>query len=375
MTAFMIGIRWKLLLLVLTATPAAAQEWVPERPTLAQGADPNAWESYYDLGMRLAARMPARAEAAFYWASRLDPSRAEPLYARWAAFHLQDVARWERYLSDDPRVLQRPDVLRADSLRWRAYLRNPFVHRGLDLVLMDQLPGGWGDDSATRAWMSYGTGHLARAADQFDLLARRNPRFADMAAIANVSAGRFSKATVHLDSVLARLRREETRRLMRPDETKEMYEYALGLLHRARENPPEATAALNRALLENLAFYPARMQLAEIALQEGRAADAVVELQQAAEIAPDDGYLQYRLGVALLEAGNPAGAVSALRIAARREPYHAAIQLLLGAASERAGDTSAAKEAYSRYLQIAPQNATAERARAQRWLAQQPGGS
>jgi tetratricopeptide (TPR) repeat protein len=371
----MIGIRWKLLLLVLTVTPAAAQDRVPERPTLPRGADPNSWESYFGLGMRLVPRMPTSAEAAFYWASRLDPSRAEPLYGRWAAFHLQDIGRWERYLADDPRVLQRANVLRADSLRWRAYLRNPFVHRGLQLVLMDQLPGRWGNDKATRAWMSYGTGNVERAAEEFGELAHRDPRFADMAVIANVSAGRFPEATAHLDSLLARLRREETRRLMRPDETKEMYEYALGLLHRARENPPEATAALNRALLENLAFYPARMQLADIALQEGRAADAVVELQQAAEIAPDDGYLQYRLGVALLEAGNPAGAVSALRIAARREPYYAAIQLHLGAASERAGDTSAAKEAYSRYLQIAPQNATAERARAKRWLAQQPGGS
>ena len=296
----MIGIRWKLLLLLLTATPAAAQEWVPERPALSRGADRNSWESYYDLGMRLAPRMPIRAEAAFYWASRLDPSRAEPLYARWAAFHLQDIARLERYLADDARVLQRAEVLRADSLRWRAYLRNPFVHRGLDLVLMDRLPGRWGNDSATRAWMSYGTGHVARAADQFDLIAKRDPRFADMAVMANVSAGRFPEATVHLDSLLARLRREETRRLVRPDESKEIYEYALGLLHRARKNPQEATAALHRSLLENLAFYPARMQLAEIALQEGRAADAVDELQQAAEIAPEDGYLHYRLGVALL---------------------------------------------------------------------------
>jgi tetratricopeptide (TPR) repeat protein len=371
----MIGIRWMLLLLVLTAAPVSAQEVLPERPTLPRGADPNAWESYFDLGMRLVPRLPVHAEAAFYWASRLDPSRAEPLYGRWAAFHLKDIGRWERYRADDARVLARSDVVRADSLRWRAYHRNPFVHRALDLVLIDQLPGRWGDDNATRAWMSYGAGNFARAAEQFGRIANRNPRYALGAVLANVSAGRFPEATVHLDSLLARARREETRRLVRPDESKEMYEYALGLLHRARNNRTEATAALQRALLENLAFYPARVQLGEMALEEGRVDQAVDELQQAAEIAPDDGYVRYRLGAALLQAGKSAEAVSALRSASQLEPHYAAVDLLLGAALAAAGDTSAAKEAYSRFLRRAPLSAKAERERTEQWLAEHPGGS
>ncbi|HEX8209399.1 MAG TPA: tetratricopeptide repeat protein [Longimicrobium sp.] len=371
----MIGIRWKLLLLALTVAPVSAQERLPERPALPRGADPNSWESYFDLGMRHMPGMPSRAEAAFYWASRLDPSRAEPLYARWAVFHLHDLGRWERYLDDDPRVLRRSEVLRADSLRWHAYRRNPFVHRGLDLLLIDQLPGRWGGDRVTQAWIAYGAGNFARAAEEFGRIANRNPRFAYWAVLANVSASRFPEATLHLDSLLARARREETRRLVRPDESKEMIEYALGLLHRARNNKAEAAAAMQRALLENLAFYPARVQLGEMALEEGRFAEAVDELEQAAEIAPDDGYLQYRLGAALLLAGKSAEAVSALRSASRLEPYYAAVDLLLGAALERAGDTSAAKEAYSRYLLRAPRDARLERERAERWLAQHLGGS
>lgn len=371
----MIAIRWILLLLVLAVTPAAAQERIPERPRLPRGADPNSWESYFDLGMRLVPRMYTQAEAAFYWASRLDPSRAEPLYGRWATFHLNDIRRFELYLKEDERVLGSRDVLRADSLRWLAYRRNPFVHRGMDLVLIDQLPGRWGDDQATRAVIFYGEGNFARAAELFGRVAGHSPRYAFWAVLANVSARRFPEATVHLDSLLARTRREESRRLVRPDESKEMYEYALGLLHLARNNRAEATAAMNRALLENLAFYPARMQLAEMALNERRVADAVNELQQAAEIAPEDGYLQFRLGEALLLAGKPAEALTALRSASRLEPYYAVVDLLLGSALDRTGDTSAAKEAYTRYLSRAPLSARSERERAERWLAQHPGGS
>ncbi|HEY0038966.1 MAG TPA: tetratricopeptide repeat protein [Longimicrobium sp.] len=371
----MVTIRWKLLLLLLTAAPVSAQERIPERPALPRGADPNAWESYFDLGMRLAPQLPARAEAAFYWASRLDPSRAEPLYGRWAAFHLRDIGRWERYSADDARVLERRDVIRADSLRWRAYLRNPFVHRGLDLLLINQLPGHWAEDQATQALIAYGEGNFARAADKFGRVASYDPRLALWAVLANVSARRLPDATAHLDSMLARARREEARRLTRPDETKEMYEYARGLLLLAQNDEAEATAAFQRALLENLAFYPARVQLGELALDQGRVAEAVEELKQAAEIAPEDGYLQYRLGAALLRVDQPAEAVSALRHASRLEPHYAAVDLLLGVALEGVGETAAAKEAYTRYLSRAPNTARAERARVEQWLAQHPGDS
>ena len=91
----MIGFRWKLLVLVLVVTPLSAQERLPERPALPRGADPNSWESYFDLGMRHVPGMPSRAEAAFCGHRGSTPP--EPLYARWAVFHLHDIGRWERY--------------------------------------------------------------------------------------------------------------------------------------------------------------------------------------------------------------------------------------------------------------------------------------
>jgi hypothetical protein len=65
----------------LVALPAAAQSWgpMPPRPNLPRGADPNDWEAYFDLAVSLEPRAADRAEAAFTWAARLDPSRSEPI--------------------------------------------------------------------------------------------------------------------------------------------------------------------------------------------------------------------------------------------------------------------------------------------------------
>ncbi len=120
--------------------PAAAQQ-EPPRPRLPRGADPNDWEAYYTHAVTRMRGWSKEADAGFYWASRLDPSRAEPYFARWVTFWLTDFKRWELYIQGTRRVVESPEVAEAEKLRFTAYTRNPFVHQGLTLVLYDMLPG------------------------------------------------------------------------------------------------------------------------------------------------------------------------------------------------------------------------------------------
>jgi hypothetical protein len=77
----------------------------------------------------------------FHWAHRLDPSRAEPLYARWVAFWLKDIGRFEDYLDDNPQV---PFVTRSRGRRQFVPARdcsgNPLVPRPLVAWLFNALP-------------------------------------------------------------------------------------------------------------------------------------------------------------------------------------------------------------------------------------------
>src|SRR5439155_1125459 len=80
-------------------------------------------------------------ERAFYWASRLDPTRAEPLYARWVAYWMRLPGWFEEYVEERPRVLESPNVAQVDSLYQQALFRNPLTPRTLHILLYDQLPG------------------------------------------------------------------------------------------------------------------------------------------------------------------------------------------------------------------------------------------
>jgi len=108
-----------------------AQERIPKRPELPAAADTNNWEAYYDAGVEwLNNREHANAEAAFYWSSRLNPRRAEPLFARYTTAWARDIQRFGRYLQRDPEKPLAEEMQRIDSLRYRAVLRNPLVFQG-----------------------------------------------------------------------------------------------------------------------------------------------------------------------------------------------------------------------------------------------------
>src|SRR5438067_13646829 len=69
-------------LLLLALAPALLQaQRAPRRPRLGADGDTNDAAAYFQLGLDKAERDPAQAEAAFYWASHLDPLSPQALYA------------------------------------------------------------------------------------------------------------------------------------------------------------------------------------------------------------------------------------------------------------------------------------------------------
>jgi hypothetical protein len=93
---------------VLAIPSILASQGAPQRPGLPRGADPNDWEAYFELGDRMFQRDPRVSIAAFYWASRLDPARAEPLFGRWAAYYGNDEGSWVGYLQEERSCGARP---------------------------------------------------------------------------------------------------------------------------------------------------------------------------------------------------------------------------------------------------------------------------
>src|SRR5688572_9610961 len=261
---------WLVLVAVTSCLVVRLNAQQPELPPLANGADRNDWEAYYDAGVAVLHMDPRKADAAFAHASRIRPDRAEPLYARWIAFWALDLELFGKYIRGDEKTQRDPRVRQADSLRTRALWRNPFVHQGLILFLYDKLPGRFRDNAITRAWIALGQAELELALRRFGALIDRDPerygylRFVRASAFTNTN--QQDSATAELTALLAQLRAADSTELVNYYESKELLEHALGLLHLHGRRVPLAQEAFGRAVAENAAFAPSHAMLGLMAL-------------------------------------------------------------------------------------------------------------
>jgi Flp pilus assembly protein TadD len=349
-------------LLVLTicisAAEAAAQGADVPRPRLAAAIDTNSWEAYYDFGIANLKRDRRAAEAAFIWASRLDPGKAEPLFARWITYWARDPEKFARLVREDETLLRDPTVLAADSIREIALRRNPFVHQGLILHLFDQLPGRFRDDVATRGWIALARGQLPQAIAAFGTAMKRDQRrhghlrFPRASAFVNLA--QYDSAVTEIDLLIAQLRQEDEAAFAQRYESKELLEYASGLLQMQLRNTGAARQAFGRALVENAGFTPAKAMLGQLALSSRDTATALFEYSTAVDVDPADALLRLGYGRALLAARRPADAAAQLQTAVDLEPYYAEPYYLLGQALEQSTQPYPARLAYQRFLSLAP---------------------
>jgi tetratricopeptide (TPR) repeat protein len=382
------------LLVLGAAEPAAAQARpdslglfvAPWRPRLAEGADTNDAGAYFNLGLLSVGRSHGVAIAAFYWATRLDPVSPQTYYALHAALVLSDPRRQRHVLQRDSSLP--PFEARAlDSIGRLYRLMDPIIERGLDqhLLLAFYRP------RVERAFR--GTGRfrpsdrliwstLVRVLDRYDpymggILAFSQGRYQDAIEHweASTRAGwpagitladraraltqleRHDEAAAAMRAALDSIRSREATRSLPWLLPKAELEYSLGRILERAGRPEEAREAYQRALVEDLSWYPAHTRLGEIALVAADTAAAMREL--AAAIAVRDNYhSRVLLGAVSSRGGDPDGAARHLRAAIALEPFAAAPWLMLGEALEQGGatDRAAAIHAYSEFIERTPRD-------------------
>jgi tetratricopeptide (TPR) repeat protein len=96
------------------------------------------------------------------------------------------------------------------------------------------------------------------------------------------------------------------------------------------------------------------LALATQFLKEGRPADAVAPLRQAAYLQPSDPTIQHDLGLACLEIGRLPEAIAAFQRAVSSNPRYADAYFRLGIALEKLGDLGSAVVAYDRATELMP---------------------
>jgi tetratricopeptide (TPR) repeat protein len=158
-----------------------------------------------------------------------------------------------------------------------------------------------------------------------------------------------------MQTALATLRKEDPDRGLHMYESYPFVEYSLGILFERIDQRDSARAAYERALVDDVRFFPAHRGLGLLRQASGDTAGAIGEYSQAVELAPSDALPSYELGLLWIAAGHPDSAVARLERASKAEPFYPAPHYPLGLLYERSGFLEEAAEHYTIYLRLAPQ--------------------
>ena len=340
------------LLALLSASTAFAQQdkAIPPRPTFDRRAvnqDQHDWRAYFDCGFTVETKPEMR--ACFYWASRLEPSRPEPLYAAWR-------------LSDDKDTLALSRALRLDPFIIDARVRP-----------ITQPRAGYFTSPESRGWSAMSAGDYFAATKAFDVHLAREPddldaRIAD--AIALYYRAMYDSSVAQLGVIEQALRARGAAHLARRYRPLSLIAYMQGVADAAGGRGDRAREALQRALTEDLTFYQARMLLADLELAAGDTAGADADWTQVRELSTGDVVARRRYATFLLQTGRPADAERELRGVIEAEPRWAAARFDLAVAlaaqggatgdmatSDRAKHDGAIR-AFEDFLALAPASAT-----------------
>ena len=353
---------------LLTATVADAQKKPkePKRPKMEAHRDTNAAAAYYYWGLGQMRGSPRSAQDAFYWASRLDPAWAEPLYAQRIAYHLSDLERFWKYLNGTKYVLRAAETKRVDSLLYRAMLRDPFLFRRHDKMLIDRLVdemtgrgGVIGASPDFLAWVAYSETRFPEAVAQYAKAIAKKPKDYELhadRARAFYHMGQFDSTVAEMNRALEGYRKEDEEDLVVLYESKAMYEFSSANAYIQAGKLQEAREALGRALTEDLSFYIAHQRMAALSLAAGDTATALSEYELAVQLNDDDAVLRAEYGAVLVAIGKAAEAEPHLVRAMELEPWYARPHAILASAYEAQGKSGEAVAEYNKFMALASAN-------------------
>jgi tetratricopeptide (TPR) repeat protein len=347
------------LLALFAAPPIDAQKKraLPKRPKLQATADTNDAEAYFHFGQLILERDPRAAADAFYWATRLNPNGANAFYGQHAALLLSDAGRLARHMDRDPRKRPADDLLQTDSLYARALMLNPFLYRKYEQIVLrryyentilkyssgayppslaqiDRSFAMWIFDAGPeiKGWAAYCAGRFGEALRHYGDAVKHAKYKAHLRAERGriyYYTGQHDSAVAEIGLAIDELRKQDSKDLVILYSSKALLEHSVAKIHEERGDIEGARAAYGRALEEDLAFYPAHVNLGMLALQLGDTTTGVSELQLAVEIKGDDPMLRLFYGYLLAYLKRYAEAEAQLTKAIELEPYYARSYQLL----------------------------------------------
>jgi predicted Zn-dependent protease len=135
--------------------------------------------------------------------------------------------------------------------------------------------------------------------------------------------------------------------------SKAIFEHLLGRIDERLGDLDKAREAYEQALQEDLSYYGAHRSLAELGMAKGDTANALLEMDLAVQLQPNDPVLRYGYAKMLIEARRDGDAAAQLRKSIAADPYYSAPHVLLARIADVEQYSDDAVSEYQQFLALA----------------------
>jgi len=355
-----------MLLLGAALLPASlGAQQPPRRPKVPTDLDTNDARAYYQWAGRSEVSWKDAA-AAYYWATRLEPDEPDWLYALYLGRWYRQPSGWRQQYAEGAKfVTKSKEAKEIDSLFGEVLVRNPYPHFRSPCYLADGLEHQ--RDRVLVGLIHWDNECYPQAIEAFGEALAKDPTLLPLhvyRARGYYFQQQYGRAVTELTILLDSLRARDEEHLLHWYDSKEMFEYMIGMAELAAGRTQGARDALGRALAEDLSFYMAHARLGDIARYAGNLDMAVAEYDLAVGLKPDDGALRYGYGDVLLASEQYGEAEAQLLEASRLEPYWAQPYFDLGSALLKQKRDAEALAAFEAFLARCPRRLTTQIAQA-----------
>jgi tetratricopeptide (TPR) repeat protein len=348
-----------------------------ERPRLPADRDTNDWVSYNEQGLREIDRHPDRALRYFEYAARLDPSVAEPLLGRYAAWWRSHGRLKNRMWSDKPSDTD--SAVATEQWLDEADLRNPFVRQTVLTWTAPRRVAVNPFHSFTRGLAAFFGGEWSWSVQEFTASIERKPENLPEVlaayryrALALAQLGRWSEAADDLDRLLKRIGDIEQTETIRWDMGKARLYYTVALMRQFAGQSNWARLAFERAFEIDLGFPIAHVYYGNLLLSEGDTAGGLREYAMAAELRPSDPFIRQNYGAILFNLGRLDSALTHLTEAVRLAPDYAILYFNRALCLEQLGRSEEARAMHQEFVARAPRRLKPLIQQSERFLSRQP---
>ena len=159
-------------------------------------------------------------------------------------------------------------------------------------------------------------------------------------------------ALTELTQAVAELRKADEKDFVFLYISKALFEYTVGRALERLDRPEEAKEAYGRALQEDLAYSPAHVRLAYMAIEARDTTTALSEFDLAVQLRPDDAGLRYQYGFVLAATARAEDAVAQLTKAIELNSVYSLPHYVLAAVYEGQGKQADALREYQAFVAL-----------------------